>query len=158
MALGGDSATLTSVGYAAGNRNSSVGTVPPGMLLASFDTGGHLVLESSSSDNAIDIASTSPTVLAELGLSVGTVKPTNLLTQSAAAQGQTMNIQVGTNPALAITFGTGGGEVSTMAELQAKLNTLTGGTATVGQHERQHQDRRQCARRHHPDHRHGERG
>jgi len=131
VALGGDSATLTSIGYAAGNRNSTVGTVPPGMLATTFDGSGHLVLESSSADNAIDIASTSPNVLAELGLSVGTIKPTNLLTQSAAAQGQTMTIQVGSNPSLTITFGTGVGEVSTMAELQAQLNTLTGGTANI---------------------------
>jgi len=132
VALGGDSATLTAIGYAAGNRNSAVGTVPPGMLAASFDGAGHLLLESSSADNAIDIASTSPNVLAEMGLAVGAIKPTNLLTQSAAAQGQTMTIQVGnSNPALTITFGTGAGEVSTMAELQAKLNTLTGGNASV---------------------------
>ncbi|MGB9367928.1 MAG: flagellar hook-basal body complex protein [Xanthobacteraceae bacterium] len=131
VTLAGDSATLTAVGYAAGNRNSTVGTVPPGMLAATFDGSGHLVLESSSADNAIDIASTSPSVLAELGLSVGTIKPTNLLTQSAVAQGQTMDIKVGSNPTLSITFGTGASEVSTMAELLAKLNTLTGGTATL---------------------------
>src|ERR1041385_1251387 len=131
VALAGDAPTLTSIGYAAGNRNSTVGTVPPGMLATTFDGSGHLVLESSSADNAIDIASTSPNVLAELGLSVGTIKPTNLLTQSAAAQGQTMTIQVGSNPSLTITFGTGVGEVSTMAELQAQLNTLTGGTANI---------------------------
>jgi flagellar hook protein FlgE len=131
VALGGDSATLTAIGYATGNRNSTVGSVPPGMLNASFDTSGHLVLESSSSDNAIDITSSSPPVLAELGLAVGTIKPTNLLTQSAVAQGQTMDIKVGSNPTLSITFGTGATEVSTMAELLAKLGTLTGGAATV---------------------------
>jgi flagellar hook protein FlgE len=131
VTLAGDSATLTAIGYAAGNRNSTVGTVPPGMLAATFDGSGHLVLESSSADNAIDIASQSPAVLAQLGLSVGTVNPTNLLTQSAVAQGQTMDIKVGSNPTLSIAFGTGAGEVSTMAELLAELNTLTGGTATL---------------------------
>jgi len=131
VTLSGDTATLTSIGFATGNRNSTVGTVPPGTLAATLDGTNHIVLESSSADNAIDIASTSPALLAELGLSVGTTQPTNLLTQSAAAQGQTMIITVGSNPPLNITFGTGAGEVSTMAELQAKLATLTGGTATV---------------------------
>jgi flagellar hook protein FlgE len=131
VTLAGDSATLTSVGFASGNRNSSVGTVPPGTLAATLDGSNHLVLESASADNAIDVASTSPNLLAELGLSVGTTQPTNLLTQSAAAQGQTMVITVGSNPALTVTFGTGAGEVSTMAELQTKLGTLTGGAASV---------------------------
>ena len=131
VTLAGDGATLTAIGYATGNRNSTVGTVPPGMLAATFDGSGHLVLESSSADNAIDLASSSPTVMAELGLSVGTIKPTNLLTQSAVAQGQTMDIKIGSNPTLSVVFGTGVGEVSTMAELLAKLNTLTGGSATV---------------------------
>jgi flagellar hook protein FlgE len=131
VTLAGDSATLTAVGFAAGNRNSSVGTVPPGTLNAVFDGSNHLVLESSSADNAIDISSSSPNLLAELGLSVGTTQPTNLLTQSAAAQGQTMTVQVGSNPLLTITFGTGPGEVSTMAELSSALNTLTGGSTNL---------------------------
>ena len=131
VTLAGDSATLTNVGFAAGNRNSSVGSVPPGMLNATFDGSNHLLLESSSADNAIDIASSSPNLLAELGLSVGTTQPTNLLTQSAAAQGQTMTIQVGANPLLTITFGTGAGEVSTLAELQSALGSLTGGSTNL---------------------------
>src|SRR4051812_7954441 len=131
VTLGGDSATLTSIGFAAGNRNSSVGTVPPGTLAATLDGSNHLVLESSSADNAIDIASTSPSLLAELGLSVGTTQPTNLLPKSAAAKAQKMIAPFGANPPLNVTFGTGAGEVSTMAELQAKLATLTGGTASV---------------------------
>jgi len=131
VTLAGDSATLTAIGFAAGNRNSSVGTVPPGMLNAIFDGSNHLVLESSSADNAIDVSSSSPNLLAEIGLSVGTTQPTNLLTQSAAAQGQTMTVQVGSNPLLTITFGTGAGEVSTMAELQSALNTLTGGSTNL---------------------------
>ncbi|MGE3147864.1 MAG: flagellar hook-basal body complex protein, partial [Pseudorhodoplanes sp.] len=52
-------------------------------------------------------------------------------TQSAVAAGQTLSFQVGANPALTITFGTGVGQVSTMAELQAALATLTGGTGSV---------------------------
>jgi flagellar hook protein FlgE len=131
VTLAGDTATLTAIGYAAGNRNSSVGTVPPGMLNATFDGSNHLLLKSSSADNAIDISSSTPNLLAELGLSVGTTQPTNLLTQSAAAQGQTMTVKVGSNPMLTITFGTGAGEVSTLSELQSALGSLTGASTNL---------------------------
>src|ERR1051325_32565 len=101
------------------------------MQTASYDGTNHLVLQSTSSDTAIDITSTSPDLMTELGLSVGTTDATNLLTQSAVAQGQTMTITVGANPPLTITFGTAVGEVSTLAELQTQLATLTGGTGSV---------------------------
>ena len=97
------------------------------MSAATFDGTGHLVLASTSADQAIAIGSTSPNLVSELGISVGTVDPTNLLTQSAASQGQTMTVQIGSNPALNIVFGTGVGEVSTLAELQTALGTITGG-------------------------------
>ena len=131
VTLGGDNATLTAIGFAAGNRVTTVGSLPPGMQAATLDGTNHLVLQSTSSDTPIDITSASPSLIAELGISVGTTDPTNLLTQSAVAQGQTMIITVGANPPLSITFGTGAGEISTLAELQAKLATLTGGTASV---------------------------
>ena len=131
VTLGGDTTTLTAIGFAPGNRVTTVGTLPPGMQTATYDGTNHLVLQSTSSDTAIDITSTSPDLMAELGLSVGTTDPTNLLTQSAVAQGQTMTITVGANPPLDIVFGTGVGEISTLAELQIKLGTLTGGTASV---------------------------
>jgi flagellar hook protein FlgE len=72
-------------------------------------------------------------MLSELGLSVGTVHPTNLLTQNTVSQGQTLTIQFGTATAQTITFGTnnGAGEVSTLAELNTKLATITGGTAAA---------------------------
>jgi flagellar hook protein FlgE len=101
------------------------------MQAATLDVSNHLVLQSLDADTAIDIGSSSASLLSELGLSVGTVDPTNLLTQSAAAQGQTMTITIGANPPLTITFGTGALEVSTMAELQTRLGTLTGGTGSV---------------------------
>jgi len=131
VTLAGDTTTLTAVGFAPGNRITTVGSLPPGMQAATYDGTDHLVLQSTSSDTAIDITSTSPDLMTELGLSVGTTDPTNLLTQSAVAQGQTMTITVGANPPLTITFGTGVGEISTLAELQTKLTTLTGGTASV---------------------------
>jgi flagellar hook protein FlgE len=131
VTLAGDSTTLDAIGFLAGNRVSSVGTTPAGMQAATLDGTNHLVLKSTDPDTAITIAGSAPSLLSELGLQVGEVEPTNVLTQSAAAQGQTMTIQVGANPALTIVFGTGATEVSTLAELQAKLATLTGGTASV---------------------------
>ena len=131
VTLAGDTTTLDAMGFLSANRVSTVGTVPTGMQTVTLDSGNHLVMKSLDADTAIDITGSAPTLLSELGLQVGSVNPTNILTQSAAAQGQTMTIQVGANPSLTITFGTGATEVSTLAELQAKLATLTGGTASV---------------------------
>jgi flagellar hook protein FlgE len=63
---------------------------------------------------------------------VGTTNPTNLLTQSAVAAGQTMVVQIGSNTTT-ITFGNGAGQVSTLAELNGinGLGGLTGGTGSV---------------------------
>jgi flagellar hook protein FlgE len=98
-------------------------------------TGGHLVLESVDADTAITINSSSPLMLAELGISTGTVDPTNLLTQSAAGSGQTLTVQISNDTTsfamLTVTFGNGGGQVSTLAELQAALGGLLGGTANI---------------------------
>jgi flagellar hook protein FlgE len=95
-------------------------------------SGGRLVLTSGDADTHIEIGGASTiSLLGELGLNVGTTNATNLLTQNAVGAGQTMTIQVGGNPALTITFGTGAGEVSTLAELSAALGGLTGGTASV---------------------------
>jgi flagellar hook protein FlgE len=72
-------------------------------------------------------------MMAELGLSVGTTKPTNLLTQSAVAQGDTLIVTIGA-ATKTITFGTGAGEVSTLAELNSNpdgLGGVGGGTASV---------------------------
>jgi flagellar hook protein FlgE len=124
-------ATLTAIGHAPGNVASTTGTPPAGLQAATLDASNHLVLQSTNADQTIDIGGSAPSLIGELGLSVGTVKPTNLLTQSAAATGQTLTITVGANPQKTVTFGTGAGQVSTMAQLQAALGTLSGGTASV---------------------------
>jgi flagellar hook protein FlgE len=135
VTLGGDNATLTAIGFAAGNRNSTVGSLPPGIASATLDATNRLVMTGADADTAINIAGSAPSLLSELGLSVGATNPTNLLTQSAVAQGQTMTIQVGSNPPLTITFGTNQAavppEVSTLAELSTALQTLSGGAASV---------------------------
>ena len=116
-------------------NTANAGGLPAGMKPAVI-TGGHLVLESVDADTAITINSASPPMLAELGISTGVVDPTNLLTQSAVGTGQTMTIQVSNDTTsfatLTVQFGNGGSNVSTLAELQAALGGLLGGTANVG--------------------------
>jgi flagellar hook protein FlgE len=115
-------------------NTSNAGGLPTGMKPAVI-TGGNLVLESVDADTQIAINSSSPLMLAELGIATGTVDPTNLLTQSAAGNNQTLTVQVSNDASsfatLNILFGTGAGKVSTMAELQTALGGLTGGTANV---------------------------
>jgi flagellar hook protein FlgE len=127
----GVSAALDAIGHLAGNRVGIVGSPPPGLLAATLTGSGNLFLESTDADTAIAIAGSAPTLLGELGLAVSTVNPTNLLTQSAAGPGQTLTFKIGANPMLTITFGTGGGQVSTMADLQTALGTLSGGLASL---------------------------
>jgi flagellar hook protein FlgE len=107
---------------------------PAGIVLPpTQDATGHLVLTSTNADTDIAVASASTAMLAELGISVGTTKPTNLLTQSAVAQGDTLVVAIGA-ATKTITFGTGVGEVSTLAELNSAPNGLggvNGGIASV---------------------------
>src|SRR5947209_5457407 len=115
-------------------NTSNAGGLPAGMKPAVI-TGGHLVLENTDADTQITINSSSPLMLAELGISTGTVDPTNLLTQSAVGNNQTLTVQISNDTTsfatLNIQFGNGGSNVSTMAELQAALGGLAGGTANL---------------------------
>jgi flagellar hook protein FlgE len=98
-----------------------------------LDTSGHLVLESVDTDTQIEIGGSATATLSELGLSVGIVDPTNLLTQNIVSQDQDLTIQFGSATAQSIVFGSddSAGEVSTLAELETKLGTITGGTASI---------------------------
>ena len=107
--------------------NAQTGTTN---VTASLDGSNRLVLTSADAQTNITIGGTSTlSLLGELGISAVTTNATNLLTQSAAAAGQTLSFTIGANPTLTITFGTGPGEVSTLAELNTELLTLVGGTA-----------------------------
>lgn len=112
---------------------------PTTNVTATLDGTNHLVLTGGDAitNVTVDGASTL-SLLGELGLSAGTTNATNLLTQSAASQGQTLTITVGYNPPaapvntpLVLTFGTGVGEIQTIADLNAALATLAGGTASA---------------------------
>ncbi len=144
-----DVSTLTSVAGGTLNINGTNVTVLAGddetdvMAAINLLTGTHgvtatlnpsnqLVLTSGNADVNVAIGGTSTIgLLNELGLTVGTSFASNLLTQSAAAAGQTLTFTVGTNPPLTVTFGFGVGQVSTMADLATRLGALVGGTGTV---------------------------
>ncbi|MDB5600994.1 MAG: hypothetical protein JWN71_3038 [Xanthobacteraceae bacterium] len=110
---------------------AQVGTTGVGAQIVA----NNLVLTGVDADTVIDVGGGSTgAVLTELGISAVATNPTNLLTQSTVTQGQTMNVAVGSSPPnapLAIVFGTGAGEISTMAELNTALGTLAGGTASL---------------------------
>jgi flagellar hook protein FlgE len=101
-------------------------------VTASLSGTNRLVLTSANADTHIAIGGGSTlALLTELGFSVATTNATNLLTQSAVSAGQTLEITVGANPTLVVTFGTGVGQVSTMAELSTALGALVGGIGSV---------------------------
>ncbi|MEW6450827.1 MAG: flagellar hook-basal body complex protein [Pseudomonadota bacterium] len=104
-------------------------------VTASQDSSGRLKLDTPPGDftNSINIDGTNSTgtLLTELGLTAGASAPTNLMTQGKVSQGQTLTIQVQGSAMTTITFGTGPGQVSTLAQLNTQLAALAGGTATL---------------------------
>lgn len=101
-------------------------------ISASLGTSNELILETADADTDIDIDSGStPAILTELGLGDGITEATNLISQGAVTQGETLTVNVGSAGAQTITFGTGVSEVSTLAELNTALAALTGVTASV---------------------------
>jgi hypothetical protein len=101
-------------------------------VMASLDPTNHLMLQGANASTAVAIGGgSSAAVLAELGLSIGTTNPTNLITQSAVANNDHLVITVGANPPLTITFGTGPGQIATLQGLNQALGGLVGGVASV---------------------------
>jgi flagellar hook protein FlgE len=105
----------------------AVNAVVPGVASLS---GGRLVL-TTDADTPLAIGGSGAAVLAEMGLSVGTTANRNLLTQAKAAPGQTLTFTIGANPPYQITFGTGGGQVSNLAELTAALTGMVPAQASA---------------------------
>jgi flagellar hook protein FlgE len=99
---------------------------------ASLDGSNHLVLTGMDNDTNVTIGGLStPGLLTAIGHSLGTTNATNLLTQGVVTAPQTLTVKVAGNPTLTVTFGFGGGQTSTLAELNAALGGLVGGTASV---------------------------
>lgn len=96
---------------------------------ASVDSRGEINITTDKAQDSIVIGGTS-SALTSFGLSAG--ETNNLLTPtSGIEQGDQLRIQVGTNTQLVVTFGTGVNQVSSFDELQAALDNLAGGTATL---------------------------
>jgi flagellar hook protein FlgE len=99
---------------------------------ASLDATGKLKFVSPNYLDTITVGGTSPALIG-FGVGNNTFQPTNLLTQGSVAQGQTLEVTVGTNPTQTITFGTGGmpAEVATLADLQTALSGLANTTGNT---------------------------
>jgi len=104
-------------------------------VVASIDTSGgtnKLVLTSATADYDFDVNVGSTDVLTtRLGLDEVSHTSKNLMSQGVSS-GEVLNITVGSN-SFSLTFGTGGGQISTVAELQTALAAYpaTMGTATA---------------------------
>jgi flagellar hook protein FlgE len=96
---------------------------------ASYNGSGQLQVTGPDVDTSITFGG-SAAVLTELGLTTTPWAPTNLLTQGIS-QNDTLTFQVGGGALQTITFGTGVGEISTLAELSTELDTLTGVAASI---------------------------
>jgi len=145
--------TLASLGITTGdvlsfNDGTSTTTynVPGGATIGSLITainggtaaitaslsGGSLVLTGNNDIVSATVTGTG-TDAADLGFGAGnnSFQPTNLLTQSAVAQGQTFTVTVPAGTAgtvETVTFGTSGGQVATLAQLQTTLVGLGTGS------------------------------
>ncbi len=99
-------------------------------VTASLNSDNELVLTGTDASTNITIGGGSTlALLTGLGVSVGTTNATNILTQGAAATGQTLTFTVGANAPLVVTFGAG--NVVTLADLNTALSALVGGTASA---------------------------
>jgi flagellar hook protein FlgE len=89
--------------------------------------GGAIVLTGTTPTASITVGGTAAAIAA-IGFGPGhqNFPPTDLLTQGAVSQNQTLTVSVGGGTPQTITFGTGAGQVATLAELQAAIQGLSG--------------------------------
>jgi len=112
------------------NAAKSGGTLDVSAQLSSGSS-GDLVLTGTTGTASITVGGTSTADTAiGFGNSSNQFEPTNLITQGAVAQGDTMTINVNGTPTT-ITFGTGAGQVATLAQLQSAISGISGLTGTV---------------------------
>ena len=95
---------------------------------ASVDARGEINITADNAGDSVSIAGDA-NALSSFGLSAG--ETNSLIDGTNIALGDKLNIQVGTNTQLTITFGTGAGQVNTLNELTEALGNLAGGTATI---------------------------
>jgi flagellar hook protein FlgE len=100
-------------------------------VTAALNSSGALVLTGTNDTASITVGGTSTADdTIGFGNNANEFEPTNLLTQGAVAQGDTMTITVDGTPTT-ITFGTGANQVSTLAQLQTAISGISGLTGTV---------------------------
>jgi flagellar hook protein FlgE len=130
LVINGTSITIAAADNAAAIKakiNLQTGTTK---VAATLDGNNHLVLTGTDASTNIQIGGASTlSLLNEIGASVGTTNATNIVTQGAAANGQTLTLKVGSNAALTVTFGAG--NVMTLGDLNIALGGLVGGTASA---------------------------
>ena len=98
---------------------------------ASVDGSGNISVSAANAGDVITLAGSADRT--QFGLSGTETEFSTLIngTNAAFNQGDQLSIQIGSNSALQITFGTGTGEVNSIAELNSELGDLAGGLATL---------------------------
>ncbi len=89
---------------------------------------GQIVLTGTSPTASITVGGTGR---ASIGFAATTAQPVDLLTQGAVTSGQTLTVTVAGGTPQTITFGTGAGDVATLAQLQTAIQGLTGVIGSV---------------------------
>jgi len=118
------------------NGTDTVGNLISGInggsaaITASLNSNGNLVLTGKNYTTSVTVGGTKASDIG-FGAGVNSFSPTNLLTQSAVSQGQTLTVTVGTGAPQTITFGTGNNQVATLAQLQTAIQGLSGVNGTV---------------------------
>jgi len=112
--------------------NAVIGTGGANLVQASNNGSGQLKLDALNADVDFSINATSDDVTtAALGLTEGTAHNSTSLLDNIGASGYTLNVAVNGGANQLITFGTNVGDVSTLAELNAKIGTLSGVTGSA---------------------------
>jgi flagellin-like hook-associated protein FlgL len=112
--------------------NAVVGSGGANLVTATNNGAGQLKLDALNADVDFSINVTSDDVTTTaLGLVEGTNHDSTSLLDNIGASGHTLTVAVNGGANQVITFGTGVGEVSTLAELNAKIATLSGVTGSA---------------------------
>lgn len=112
--------------------NAVVGSGGANLVQASDDGSGQLQLDAVTADVDFSInASSTDLTSAALGLTEATNRNSTSLLDNIGSSGTTLTIAVNGGSNQQITFGTGGGQISTLAELNTAIGTLTGVTGSA---------------------------
>jgi flagellar hook protein FlgE len=137
-----DGTNTTTYTYAAGDTVANLisainsGAAGNALVSASINSSNQLVL-TGTDPNFVDGITVGGTGAAGIGFgtSNNSFLASNLLTQSAVSSGQTLTIATQTPPGAAttdtVTFGTASGDVASLAQLKAKLQSFSNVNATV---------------------------